>query len=393
MDRKKQDEKRAQRLKSSVVQAAGFAAIAAVVLFLYFYGTFVMQLAYEKVLDETTRQTLAPVVMNAIALIIGTEVFLIISRLVFSRYFHDHRQKRKVKAILAIYTYVVWAFVALLILAMVFKDIGALLTSIGLIGFGITFALQKPILNFVGWFTILVTNPFNIGDRIEVAGIRGDVVAIHTMHTKVQGTRTAAQGSQTQETSEKIIILPNELMLTNPVMNYSRMGDIYSDEVVVSITYESNWKKAMEILENVTASTIKKYIKQAPSTEAEREAWDEAITLLQIASRKLKKGLVRQSVKENISLMKAAENISEVKSLKPDIQVKFADSAIDLSVVYQTDLHAVRKTKHEIVKGFLEEVEKSKDIEIAYPHVQVVAEGKTTSSKKGIAKTLLQYME
>ena len=53
------------------------------------------------------------------------------------------------------YRFFVWFIIILLSLSIIFKNFATLIASLGLIGFGITFALQKPILNFVGWLTIL----------------------------------------------------------------------------------------------------------------------------------------------------------------------------------------------------------------------------------------------
>ncbi|MBI2598328.1 MAG: mechanosensitive ion channel, partial [Candidatus Diapherotrites archaeon] len=286
-----------------------------------------------------------------------------------------------------LYTYLVWGLVLILIIMSFFEDVGALLTSLGLIGFGITFALQKPILNFVGWLTIILTNPFTVGDRIEVSQIRGDVLSINTMYTRMQGTRATSQ-----EKSEKIITLPNEFILTNPVINYSRLGDLFTDELAISITFESNWRKAMEILENVVLTTIANYRKDVPITKAEKKAWHEAIKLLQEASKKIKSGFVKESVKENIDMLKTTETKPSPEIPKPQFQLVLGESALNLSVIYQTDLRSVRQTKHEIVKGFLEEIEKWHDIEIAYPHMQIVTQGKTRGIKK-TGKNILTFME
>ena len=77
------------------------------------------------------------------------------------------------------------------------------------------------------------------------------------------------QNAQTK--SEQVISVPNELMLTNPVINLSRLGGLYTDDITVSLTYESNWKKAAEILESIAQNAMKKFIKNnLPATFAER---------------------------------------------------------------------------------------------------------------------------
>ncbi len=344
----------------------------AIAIFLYLYGSLLGEIITESFFNqEGSLQAFTPILINVAGLIVGTEIFLIITKFIISKYLENKGKKKEIKVILTLYTYLVWTLMGIFLASTIFKDIGALLTSVGLIGFGITFALQKPILNFVGWLVIVVTKPFNIGDRIEVLNVRGDVLAIHTMYTSVQGTRI-----DRQEKSEKIVTIPNELLFTNPVSNYSRRNDLFEDEATFSITMESNWRKAIEIAENVTMATISKYLKpNPPATIQEKKAWQEALKLLTEASRKMRRGTLKESVKENIGIMKTAETtMTEIP--KPNIQINLAASSYDINVLYRTDLRAVRTTKHEIVRGFLEAIEKRGDIELAYPHVQFVEPSK-----------------
>ena len=367
--------------KSPIFPAAFilFAVIVTVVFF-YLYGTLIARLITEGLGEGGSLQNLLPVIATTAFIIIDTQIFLMISRFVISKYLESRGRKRQAKAILALYTYVVWLFMIVVLVTSIFKDVGAILTSLGLIGFGITFALQKPIMNFVGWLTVVITHPFTIGDRIEVQGIRGDVISIHTMYTRLQATR-----ADTLEKSEKIVTVPNEQILTNPVINYSRRGDVFWDDITIGITYESNWRKASEILQNVTENTSRKYLKNGiPVTQEEKKSWQEAVSLLRGASKKLKRGILRQAVKEQIEIMKSAESKSEMEMPKPNVQLQFADSSINLNVLYATDLRSVRASKNEITRGFLEETEKRSDIEIAYPHMQVVYSKNQRMPRPGI---------
>ncbi|MCR4369008.1 MAG: mechanosensitive ion channel family protein [archaeon] len=371
---------------SIVVRAAIGAAI---LVFLFFYGALLYELVWAAFFqNEGSFQSFLPILMNVVGFIIGTEIFLILTRYGISKYLENRGKKKEIKLILTLYTYLVWALVAIFLISTIFKDVGALLTSLGLIGFGITFALQNPILNFVGWLTIVIIKPFNIGDRIEVQGLRGDVVAVHTMYTIIQGTRTSSH-----EKTENAITIPNSLVLTNPVVNYTRIrGTNYIDEVIISITYESNWRKAMVILENVTLATIKKYLKVTNfATPAERKSWQEAMKLMREASKKLKQGFVKQSVKENLDIMKSAEGSPELEIPKPNIKMELGASSIDLAVLYTTDISAVRATRHDIVKSFMDEIEKRNDIEIAYPHMQLLfSEDEKKKVKKGMQEKLFK---
>lgn len=56
-------------------------------------------------------------------------------------------------------------------------------TTLGLAGAGIAYALREVIVSFAGWFAVLFGDFFKSGDRIMLAGIKGDVVDIGFLRT------------------------------------------------------------------------------------------------------------------------------------------------------------------------------------------------------------------
>src|SRR5690242_5147304 len=68
--------------------------------------------------------------------------------------------------------------------------------AFGLIGAGIAFALQRVITAVAGYFVILRGKTFNVGDRIVMGGVRGDVIDLSFMQTRIMemGQSTKEQG-------------------------------------------------------------------------------------------------------------------------------------------------------------------------------------------------------
>jgi small-conductance mechanosensitive channel len=88
-------------------------------------------------------------------------------------------------------------------------DLTALNVLAGAVGIGVGFGLQNIISNFVCGLIILFERPVKVGDRIEVAGVLGNVVAINARSTTI-------------ETNDKIaIIVPNSKFITENVVNWS----------------------------------------------------------------------------------------------------------------------------------------------------------------------------
>jgi small-conductance mechanosensitive channel len=72
----------------------------------------------------------------------------------------------------------------IIIAASVFSDrLGKLTVIFGVAGAGIAFALQEVIASVAGWFAITFGGFFRTGDRIQLGGIRGDVIDIGVLRT------------------------------------------------------------------------------------------------------------------------------------------------------------------------------------------------------------------
>ena len=170
------------------------------------------------------------------------------------------RGKKNIKLFLTVYESFVWLLAIFLTFSLIFKEAGSLITSIGLIGFGLTLALQKPILNFVGWITIIFSRTYHIGDIISINKITGKVYDIRIMYTNL-GELTP-EGDPTG----RAIAIPNEFVFTHAIINFNKGTNYVWDEIVLYMTYKSNWKKAIKIVEGIIQpyydKNIKKYIKE-----------------------------------------------------------------------------------------------------------------------------------
>jgi len=351
---------------------AYFLAAVIVAVMLFLYSALIFDVIFNNILGAPSLENFVPVALNAVFLIIGTWIFLLITKFFIAKHLENRGKKKEIKLILSLYTYVVWTLLIILIASSVFKDFGIFVASLGIIGFGLTLALQKPILNLVGWITVVLNKPFNVGDRIEVSNHRGDVIAINSMYTSMQGTRL-----NSQEKSEKIITFPNEFILTNPVVNYTKRVELFWEDLTILITYESNWRKAEKILFEITLNVVKKYVTlPVISMKKDKKSFEDALKLLEEASKKLSKGMMKQTIKENIETMKTIEHQNKEDLPDPSVRLQLLDSGIGLNVLFVADIRRITVMRSEIARGFLQELEKHKDIRIAYPHTQIVYDPK-----------------
>jgi small conductance mechanosensitive channel len=106
-------------------------------------------------------------------------------------------------------------------------NVTAFLAGLGIVGFTIGFALQDVSKNFVSGLLLLIQQPFNIGETIEVTGFTGKVVSIDMRATEVH----TADG--------RVVLIPNANVFTNPITNHSRTG-YRRVELVLKVSSESD---------------------------------------------------------------------------------------------------------------------------------------------------------
>jgi small-conductance mechanosensitive channel len=137
-------------------------------------------------------------------------------------------------------------FSVLLLLAVIwFKELRFMGVAIGIIGAGMALALQSVLISFVGWIYIVLRRPFKIGDRIELGTLRGDVIDIRVLHTTLLEIGNWVDGDQS---TGRIVFAPNSLIFTDKTYNYTQGFPFIWCEIPVTITFESDWQKAKEIM-------------------------------------------------------------------------------------------------------------------------------------------------
>ena len=137
-------------------------------------------------------------------------------------------------------------------------SIQALGISAGFLGMIVGWSLQAPVTGVAAWLMLILKRPFRIGQRVIIAGIKGDVEDItltHVILNQVGGTVTG------EERSGRGILIPNAILFSQTITNYTFDVEYILSEVPVRITFQSDWDEAEKILvgaaKQVTADTIR----------------------------------------------------------------------------------------------------------------------------------------
>ena len=151
------------------------------------------------------------------------------------------------------------ALLVLGVLSIWFDDPARLTTVLGLISAGVAIALQRVITSFAAYVIILRGRLFNVGDRITIGGVRGDVVALDFMQTTVMemGQSPPEQGDapsmwvHARQYTGRLVRVTNDKMFDNPIYNFTREFPFLWEEIRLPISYHDDRKRAEQILLDV----------------------------------------------------------------------------------------------------------------------------------------------
>ena len=118
--------------------------------------------------------------------------------------------------------------------------IQSLMTLISVTSAAMTIALRELILNFFCGIYIKMKKPFQVEDRIEVKGIRGDVMNISSLNFEVLEISTKDDHGQS---TGVIVTFPNSVVFSEPVRNLNKGFKYVWDELTVKVTMDSDLVK------------------------------------------------------------------------------------------------------------------------------------------------------
>jgi len=153
----------------------------------------------------------------------------------------------------------------IVLLTVVYSDkLGGLTVALGVAGAGIAFALQEVIASFAGWLAILFGGFYKTGDRVQMGGIKGDVMDIGVLRTTMMELGQWVDGDLY---NGRIVLVANSFVFKEPVYNYSGDFPFLWDEIKVPIMYGSNYELAKSIILKAGEEVA------GDLTERSREKW------------------------------------------------------------------------------------------------------------------------
>ncbi|MDH4044199.1 MAG: mechanosensitive ion channel family protein [Gemmatimonadota bacterium] len=203
--------------------------------------------------------TVARLVTVGVGLVL-IAVFVRAARTSLGRYIRDTDTRYRARKFVSFLGYVV----AFVFLTVVFRSqLGGLTVALGVAGAGIAFALQEVIASVAGWVAVALGNFYKVGDRVQLGGIRGDVIDVGVLRTTIMECGQWVSGDLY---NGRIVRVANSFVFKEPVFNYSGDFPFLWDEITVPIRYGSDHRLARQILENLVRDEVAEYAETAKTS-------------------------------------------------------------------------------------------------------------------------------
>ena len=209
-------------------------------------------------------------------------------------------------------------------------------TYLGLLSAGLAIALKDPITNIVAWIFILWRKPFEVGDRIEIGQYAGDVVDQRLFQFSLMEIGNWVDSDQS---TGRILHIPNGMIFTSGVANYTHGPDYIWNEIPVLVTFESDWEKAKKLLQEI-----------ADAHDVSQN--EEAVKEFEAATRKF---------------------LLKYNKLTPIVYTNVLDSGVLLTIRYLCKPRQRRGTTQSIWEAILRTFAKHPNIDLAYPTTRFYA--------------------
>ncbi len=206
---------------------------------------------------------------------------------------------------------------------------------ISIIGAGLVVALQDVFLCFAGWILIIFKRPFSVGDRVEIGKVKGDVIDVRMFQIALLEIDNWVGAEQS---TGRVVHIPNSSVFKESVFNYTKGFEFIWNEIKVTVTFESNWQKAKEIILGHANPEIDS---------------------------------LKEKVEASINRM-AQQYMIHYEKFTPIVYVNIVDSGIQLNLRYLTQVRKRRFTEDRISRAILEDFAREKDIQFAYTTYRIV---------------------
>lgn len=273
---------------------------------------------------------------RAAQFLLWTVVILILAWLAgkgISRTVTDNKVKYRARKSIRLISYIL---ILLLVIVSFTGKLQYFSIAIGLISAGIAFALQEVILSFAGWIAIFSAHIYRTGDRIEMGGVRGDVIDIGITKTTLM---EIGQWVQSDNYSGRIVQVSNGAVFKGPVHNYSTDFPFVWDEITLPVKYGSDLKYTYQTILEIAQSLLNEYAEYA------KDHWEQMVS----------------------------KYLIENANVEPTLSFSLTDNWVEFNLRYVVDYKKRRSTKYQLFARINDAIEASGGkIQISSESIEII---------------------
>lgn len=209
-----------------------------------------------------------------------------------------------------------------------------IVTFLGILSAGIAIALKEVFMNIAGWAYIYIRKPFDVGDRVQIGDVKGDVIDLRLFQFTLLEIGNWVDADQS---TGRIVHVPNLKVFLEPQANYSQGFNYIWNEQTIFITLDSDYKKAKSVITEILNSLL---LDEIASAEAEfKRARDKHLIVY--------------------------------NQFTPAVFIDITERGVQIAMRYLCNPRRRRMIHHAISESILERFSKEKDIRLAYPTTSI----------------------
>lgn len=284
-------------------------------------------------IDKGIKKQVYRLIKIGMAILFVFFIFFLL-KLVVKKYITDNERFYMANKII---TFTNFTIIILILFFNYIENASYLVTILGFASAGIAIAMKDWFMSILGWLVIVFGGSIHVGDRIRVdmEGMKyvGDVLDISLLRMTIMEDITLTSVMNNRRAG-RIIFIPNNYVFTKMIANYthSSLKTVW-DGVKITITFDSNHKKAMHIVKEIT--------------------------------RKFSKGYT-DITRKQLNKLRQHYNLKNT-NVEPRIYSFIESNGIDIEGWYLTNAYATLTLRSVISTEILDAFNKADDITIAYP--------------------------
>lgn len=287
----------------------------------------------ELTINKSIKQQIYKLIKIGVIVVVVFLIFFLLKQVV-KKYITDNERFYMANKII---TFTNFTLIILIVFFNYIENAAYLVTILGFASAGIAIAMKDWFMSILGWLVIVIGGSIHVGDRIRVDmdGMKyvGDVMDISLLRMTILEDITLTSIMQNRRAG-RIIFVPNNYVFTRMIANYthSSLKTVW-DGVKITITFDSNHKKALHIVKHITKKFSKGYT--------------------EITRKQLNKLRHQYSLKNT--------------NVEPRIYSFIQENGIDIEAWYLTNAYGTLTLRSSISAEIIDAFKAEDDITIAYP--------------------------